>query len=105
MKKLFAIAFAGALALVVSGCGAAQFPVGGLLFTQAKGPVTATSNGGGSREGRSECVSYLSLVALGDCSIETAAKNGGISQIKSVDSDVFNILGLYTKYTIVVKGN
>lgn len=105
MKKLFAIVIAGALALLVSGCGSAAFPVNGVLFTQAKGPVTATSNGSGSKEGRAECVSYLSLVALGDCSVETAAKNGGISQIKSVDSDVFNILGLYTKYTTVVKGN
>lgn len=85
------------------GCASTQ-PMG-LLFTDASLPITATSAGSGSKEGTATCTSILGLVALGDCSVDTAAKAGNISSIKSVDNKVFSVLGIFSTYTTVVKGN
>ena len=43
-------------------------------------------------------------VALGDCSIEQAMKNGGITKVHHVSSKVRNILGVYAEYTTIVHG-
>ena len=89
--------------LLFSGC-ASTSPVG-VLYTEAKLPITATSSAGASKEGTATCTSILKLVVTGDCSIEAAAKNGNITNIKSVDSSVYSILGIYSTYTTIVKGN
>ncbi|KAA8707336.1 TRL-like family protein [Helicobacter canis] len=103
MKGIFVgLSMAAALALF-SGC-ATTAPVGA-LYTDASLPVTATSASGASKEGQATCTSILSLVATGDCSVETAAKNGHIQSIKSVDSKVFSVLGIYSTYTTIVRGN
>lgn len=103
MKK-FCLGLSVAVALFLTGCGFGG-PVPGALFTDAVGPHNATSVGNSTKEGTSECVSYLGLVALGDCSIEAAAEQGKILQIKSVDTKFYTVLGLYTKRTTIVKGN
>lgn len=101
MKKILgATAMAGAL-FALTGC-ASTSPVGA-LYTDVKIPQTATS-ASGAKQGTATCTSVLSLVATGDCSIDAAAKNGGITQIQSVDSKVNNILGIYGTYTTIVKG-
>ena len=58
-----------------------------------------------SKVGVAECTSILALVATGDASIEAAAKNGNIKEIKYVDWHVENILGVYGKYTTTVYGD
>ena len=45
---------------------------------------------------------YLSLISIGDISVETAMKNGKITKIHHVDYKAKNILSLYTEYTIYV---
>ncbi|WP_120945230.1 TRL-like family protein [Helicobacter labacensis] len=88
--------------LLLVGCGT-SIPVGA-LYTDVKVPVSG--NGGHhSKRGEASCTSILSLIAMGDCSVETAAKAGGISNIKSVDRKVTNILGIYGRYTTIVKGD
>lgn len=67
-------------------------------------PEMLTQNAGATKEGRAVCTSILSIVATGDCSIAAAAQNGGIKQIQNVDTHVKNILGLYSIYTTIVKG-
>ena len=44
------------------------------------------------------------MLLKNDCSIATAAKNGGIAQIQSVGYEANNILGIYGTYTTIVKG-
>ena len=102
MKK-FSLVLGIAALLLFSGC-ATTSPVGA-LYTEAKLPITATSSADASKEGEATCTSILGLIAVGDCSIETAAENGKITNIKSVDKKVFSILGIYSTYTTVVKGN
>jgi hypothetical protein len=101
MKKLFSycavLAFAGA----VSGC-ATPMPMGA-LYTELKLPLSATSNTG-KKEGIAECKSIMSLVATGDCSIDAAKKNGGISKVSSIDWEAKSVLGIIGEYKVHVFG-
>jgi len=103
-KLILALGLGSAVALF-SGCGAIVGPYSGTIYTDVKSPITATPAGGSSKEGESVCTNILGIVALGDCSVDTAAKNGNIKTIKSVDTKVWSILGIYTKATTVVKGD
>lgn len=101
MKKIAIIASVFAAALL-AGCATSQ-PVGS-LYTNLKLPVAATGANGSSKVGTAESVSYLALVATGDSSIQTAAKNAGITVIHHVDWEVENILGIIGKYKVTVYG-
>lgn len=99
MKLAVALIAAGMLA----GC-ATSVPLGG-LYTELKLPIAATSNNGKStKTGTAECMSVLGLVATGDCSIEAAKKNGGITKVNHIDWDARNILGIIGNYKTVVHG-
>jgi hypothetical protein len=94
----------------LSGC-ATSYPTG-VLYTEFKNAgsigVGSTTTRGAitySKVGKATCTSVLSLVATGDASIETAAKNGGIKNIKFIDHQAKNILGIYGEYTTIVYGD
>ncbi len=90
---------------IMTGFGAMVItPATGFVYSDVKGPLTATSNTGGTKIGRAECASILGLVALGDASIETAARNGGITKVKTIDYETWSLLGIYAKLTVVVTG-
>jgi hypothetical protein len=77
----------------------------GCLYTGAKaGIATASGDVNYTKIGTAESHSVLTLVAWGDSSIQTAAKNGNITKIKYVDYEVQNILGIYGTYKTVVYG-
>lgn len=99
MKRFIALTIA-ALALV--SCDSAA-PMG-LFYANTACPVAA-AGGAATRTGQSHAVSYCHLVAIGDCSIDRAKANGGITTISSVDVKRENILGIVTRYVTVVKGN
>ncbi len=68
-------------------------------------PVNATSNPMGSKVGRAKATGYLGVLFFNaDASIRTAAKNGGISKISSVDIKSSNILNLIVSYETIVTG-
>lgn len=94
---------AAGLGALLSGC-ATSYPIGG-LYTELKLPVTATDNAASPKVGTAMCTSVLSLVAVGDCSIDAAKKAGGIHKISHVDWDAKNILGIYGMYTVTVYGD
>lgn len=100
MKKVIYVAMLASLGMLF-GC-ASPMPFGG-LYTELKLPVTANGNGG-KKQGTAECKSILSLVAVGDCSIETAKKNGGISKVSVVDWEAKSVLGLFGEYKVHVYG-
>lgn len=104
MKKL-GMMVAGVAALALSGCAMAQSPVSGMLYTSVQAPLSATSVSGAARTGTSSCSSILGILATGDCSITTAARAGGITEIQSVDYESTNLLGLYATFTTKVNGN
>jgi hypothetical protein len=94
-----------ALALIVlSGCAMARAPVTGAWYSDVQSSVNATSNQAGNRVGEACSSSILGLVATGDSTIEAARRNGGITQITSVDDSAMSILGFYAKYCTIVRG-
>jgi hypothetical protein len=102
MKKLWFVFVLGIVSMLM-GC-ATMVPIGG-LYTGVKLPMIATSNSGvSSKTGEAECMSVLSLIAIGDCSIDAAKKNGGITKVNNVDWNAMNILGIYGSYKVIVSG-
>ncbi len=68
-------------------------------------PVNATSNPVGSRVGTSTATGYLGVFFFNaDASIQSAAKNGGITKISTVDIKQTNILNLIVTYETIVTG-
>jgi hypothetical protein len=88
----------------VQGCASVITPAMGTIYSDVKGPWTATSLSGSTKVGTSECTSILGIVAQGDASIEAAMRNGGITKIHHVDTHTYSILGVYAKLTVRVYG-
>ena len=57
-----------------------------------------------SKAGSAKCKSYLGLVAVGDCSIEAAARAAGITEIHHVDYETLSVLGIYAEFVTIVYG-
>ncbi len=68
-------------------------------------PVTATSNPVGTRVGTATATGFLGILFFNaDASIRTAAKNGGITKISTVDIKQGNVLNLIVTYETIVTG-
>jgi len=68
-------------------------------------PVTATSNPIGEKVGTATAVGFLGVFFFdADASIRTAAKNGGITKISTVDIKSSNYFGLIVTYETIVTG-
>jgi hypothetical protein len=68
-------------------------------------PVGATSNPVGSKVGTATATGFLGILFFDqDASIRTAAKNGGISRISTVDMKQGNILNIIVTYETIVTG-
>ena len=68
-------------------------------------PVTTTGNTVGSKVGTSSGSCYLSALCFGvDASIKSAAKNGNIKKISTVDLKRKDVLGLITTFETQVTG-
>lgn len=92
------------MAFIISGCATVTSPVSGVIVKSLSHPINATSNKVGSKEGTAACKSILGIIAIGDCSIKTAAKNGAIKSISTVDVETLSVFGLYAEYKVVVTG-
>lgn len=101
MKKLLLIC---SVLFLMSSCASVQSPVGAWAYISVKGPMSVTANSGSSKVGTAECSGILGLIATGDASIQTAAKSAGISKIHHVDYESNSILGIISKYKVVVYG-
>jgi hypothetical protein len=67
-------------------------------------PLNATSNPLGNKVGSSEATSVFGICFDGDASIRTAAKNGGITKISTVDVKKTNVLFVVTTVRTIVTG-
>ncbi len=68
-------------------------------------PVTATSNPVGDKVGKAKGTGFLGVLFFNaDASIQTAAKNGGIKEISTVDLNQSNVLNLIVSYECIVTG-
>lgn len=103
MKKLMLF---GLVALIFgSGCASLRAPLIGVLYMDEKAGLDASSNQAGTRIGTACANAYVGLVAMGDASIETARRNGGITMITSVDESFRSyVFGAYQEYCTIVRG-
>jgi hypothetical protein len=68
-------------------------------------PVNATSNPVGNKVGTAKATGYLGILFFkADASIRTAAKNGGITKISTVDIKQTSLLNLIVTYETIVTG-
>lgn len=68
-------------------------------------PVNATSNPVGEKVGTAKATGYLGILFFDeDASIRTAAKNGGITKISTVDIKQTSLLNLVVTYETIVTG-
>lgn len=58
-----------------------------------------------TKQGEACAFSILSLIALGDGSVETAAASGGITTVKTIDLVGFSVLGVYSELCSVIRGD
>ncbi len=88
--------------------GCVVFPpanAGGYIFNDFQANFITFPNQDGKEEGRSEGTCLLSLICTGDTSVSTAAANGKIKKISSVEYRLTSFLFFYSKTTIIVKGS
>lgn len=92
MKSLKLIALLAIATVAATGCSMTV-------------PVGATGNDVGSKVGEASGKGFLMFLNFGvDASVQSAAKNGGITKISTVDYKVDNMAGLMQTYTCIVTG-
>jgi len=130
MKRIALLALGAALALTAAGCQNGVFniapqapiaPPGGIILLKQRAPLALSSEAPdavpaqgvpfsptmkcGTAEATNLVIYYQALsVAWGDCSIETAARNAGITKIAFADYEIFSVFGLYNQIIVRVFG-
>jgi len=105
MNKAKLVCLIGLLAFLpmIFGC-ATPYPQG-VIFTELSLPVDAAGPAKTfAKTGEANCTCVLALVATGDCSIDAAMKDGGITKVHHVDWEARNILGIIGEYKLIVYG-
>ena len=103
--RALAMLLALASVAMLAGCSAyPRSPVAAAITVDVMGPVAGVDNSvAATKVGKSEARGIL-LIAWGDASIATAAKNGEITRIHHVDSESLGVFGIYAKYETIVYG-
>jgi hypothetical protein len=107
-SRILITAALSAALISLAGCYSTPvIPPIGQIYSDYRAPLTITPVGQdmGSKVGRAESVGYLGLVAMGDCSVEAACADGGISVVKHIDYEFKNMVGVIQRFTIVVHGD
>lgn len=90
MKRLFTIlAVVAVMSIAVAPANATL----GLIYQDASEPGNGYTAVPAAKVGCTECTSWFGLVGLGDCSVATAMKKGGIHSLSFYDVYKKNILG------------
>jgi len=82
-------------------------PPPALVYTDFEAPLDVDQEGEplGEREGRASVTAILGLVSWGDAGIAAAAEEGGIGIVRHADYAYRSILGVYQRYTTIVRGD
>jgi hypothetical protein len=93
MKKLISLLVFALICFLTVGCATVTIP------------VVATTNPVGSKVGQSSGKIWLGVFGSADAGIQAAAKNGGITNISTVDlTSKLGILALWVEYEATVTG-
>jgi hypothetical protein len=107
-KRALSLAVLGIAAVALAGCYTAPVipPLGG-IYSNYNAPLTADFNGQDAQPGKTgsaSAVSILGLFAYGDCSVRTAAQQGGLYSVSYCDYHYKNVLGIYQEFTVIAHG-
>lgn len=100
MKKII---LSAALILLTTLGANAEF-LGGFIYNGTTTPGGGYTTAAASKQGSSTCKNIWYIVTVGDCSVRTAMKNGGIRTLAGYDVQRENILGFQT-ITVKAWGN
>jgi hypothetical protein len=106
MKRIRTACLVAALAAStfgLGGCMTVASPAMGSIWMDVKGPLDAGDRVG-SKMGKACASSIAGIFATGDASIATAAANGGITQIDSVDHHSKNRV-IFGEFCTIVRGS
>ena len=105
-EKLLSLVLLAGSGMLFTGCVSVSSPATGAFYTGTKSALMTTGEtlDESKKKVREATCKAILGVAVGDCSIETAAKNGGIKKIHHVDSESFNVLWIYGEYKVIVTG-
>lgn len=117
MKKTLGLMTALALAAtLLSGCSInGPLPPAGIIVTSVKAPDAASTNAirngadmdqiSASKRGEATCGSFLSMFSFGNCGLDAAMKDGGITKVHHVDyKKTMFLLGFTHNLTTIVYG-
>jgi len=94
-KLIMAIITIVIICSLFTGCATLTYPTG----------VINLNNPTGSKEGRASGKIWLGLFGNVDNSVQTAARNGNITKISSIQCiEKVGILYLWKEYTVIVSG-
>ena len=87
---------------LVFGTGCVQSPTGpGLIYMNVQGPLGPAGGTATSKKGTACARGLFHLFAWGDASIESAKKNGRITEVTTIDHKSFNFIGFMSFCTQV----
>ena len=101
MRKYFLVAL---IFLILAAHSALATPTG-YFYTGVDEPVAASEIAKATKKAEGSNIGILSLVAIGDASIEKVAKEAGIKEIKYIDKKTFSIWFFFTQETFTIYGN
>lgn len=104
LAKKITVFMAGILAMTVISACATALPQGA-IYTGVSMPA-ALGNGelAYRKSASASATSILSLIAVGNASLNAAASEGAITKISWATYKAVNILSIYGKYTVTVYG-
>ena len=80
-------------------------PPTGFVYTDYKAPISLGSKELGSKRGLAHVTTILAMISWGDGSIRAATNNGRIRNLKHVDYQYYNVLGVFQRYTTIAYGD
>ncbi len=108
MRRLVVLPLLAALLAASSGCAAVAWQnrgVGtGIFYADTATMVWTSGEAMGPKTGEACARSWFGVYTVGDASVATAARNGGISRVTHVDQRLENLGGVLATYCLVVTG-
>jgi hypothetical protein len=91
--------------LTSTGCMGEASPVIGRAYTDVQYGMFATTAVDASKRGEACAKAIFTLFAYGDATVTTAKANAGIHQVAAIEHSSYNLLGIYSTWCTIVKGN
>ena len=113
MKRALTLVGVMAFAAFATGCAgvagytqpAGLVPTGGVYMDTTSGTIIHDNGTAPTKTGKACGTSILGIVGLGDTTVETAMRNGGINKVVYTEQSLKHILHLWAEVCTIAKGN